>query len=236
MESHSTDEAPPEIYTEEWKWRLEQCPGLEGVTKPVPDRLPKVDPPTQEMRLKYWEDVLHKLDDIPRAQLSPEEQTNYDVYRREIEDSVADQKFRDYEMPANSDSAFWTDLGYTARRPFKTLTDYQNWTAQMHDIPRYFREQIANMRAGLARGFTPPQLTLQGREKSIATIAEGKPEDNLLYTPFREPMIGVEPADQEKLKREAAQVIGEVVQPAYAELLKFFRDEYVPQTRETIAA
>jgi Uncharacterized protein conserved in bacteria len=86
-------------------------------------------------------------------------------------------------MPANSDSAFWTDLGYTARRPFKTLTDYKNWIAQMRDIPRYFREQIANMRAGLARGFTPPRLTLQGREKSIATIAEGKPEDNLLYTP-----------------------------------------------------
>src|SRR5438045_7184500 len=86
------DERLRAIYTEEWKWRLEQFPGLEGVTKPVPDRLPKVDPPTQEMRLKYWEDVLHKLDDIPRAQLSPEEQTNYDVYRREIEDSVADQK------------------------------------------------------------------------------------------------------------------------------------------------
>ena len=158
----------------------------------MPDRLPKVDPATQEMRLRYWEDVLHKLDEIPRAQLSPEEQINYDVYRPEIENFVADQKFRDYEMPANSDSAFWTDFGYTARRPFKTLTDYKNWIAQMRDVPRYFREQIANMRAGLARGFTPPRLTLQGREKSIATIAEGKPEDNLLYTPFREPMVGVQ--------------------------------------------
>ena len=147
--AQSADERLRAIYTEEWKWRLEQFPGLEGVTKPVPDRLPKVDPATQEMRLRYWQDVLHKLDDIPRAQLSPEEQINYDVYRPEIENFVADQKFRDYEMPANSDSAFWTDLGYTARRPFKTLTDYKNWIAQMRDIPRYFREQIANMRAGL---------------------------------------------------------------------------------------
>src|SRR6266550_1151618 len=181
-ETQSGDDRLRAIYTEEWKWRLEQFPGLEGVTKPVPDRLPKEDPPTQEMRLRYWQDVLHKLDDIPRAQLSPEEQINYDVYRREIENFVADQKFRDHEMPANSDSAFWTDLGYTARRPFKTLSDYKNWIAQIRDIPRYFREQIANIRAGLARGFTPPQLTLQGREKSIASIAGGKPEDNLLCT------------------------------------------------------
>ena len=36
----STDEQLRAIYTEEWKWRLEQFPGLEGVEKPVADRLP----------------------------------------------------------------------------------------------------------------------------------------------------------------------------------------------------
>src|SRR5438094_3176450 len=123
--AQNADERLRAIYTEEGKWRLEQFPGLEGVMKPVPDRLPRVDPTTQEMRLRYWQDVLHKLDEVPRAQLSPEEQINCDVYRPEIENFVADQKFRDYEMPANSDSAFWTDLGETARRPFKTLTDYK---------------------------------------------------------------------------------------------------------------
>ena len=224
------------IYTEEWRWRLEQFPGLEGPAKPVPDRLPKVDPETQEMQLRHWEEVLRQVDGIPRAQLSPEEQINYDVFRPEIVTSIANQKFRDYEMPANSDSAFWTDLGYTARRPYKTLTDYKNWIAQLRDVPRYFREQIANMKAGMARGFTPPRQTLQGRDKSIATTAEGKPEDNLLYSPFRETMVGVPPAEQEKLKAEAAQVIREIVQPAYADLLKFFRDEYLPHTRTTISA
>src|SRR5262249_45664471 len=123
--AQSTDERLRAIYTEEWKWRLEQFSDLEGVEKPGPDRLPRGDPATQETRLRFWQDVLHKLDDVPRAQLSPQEQINYDVYRPEIENFVADQKFHDYEMPANSDSAFWSDLGYTARRPFKTLTDYK---------------------------------------------------------------------------------------------------------------
>src|SRR6478736_8840890 len=89
--AQSADERLRIIYTEEWKWRLEQFPGLEGVMKPVPDRLPKVDPATQETRLRYWQDVLHKLDDVPRAQLSPEGQINYDVYRPEIENFVADE-------------------------------------------------------------------------------------------------------------------------------------------------
>ncbi len=235
-EKPNADKQLRAIYNQEWQWRLEQFPGLEGSSQPVPDRLPKVDPATQEMRLKYWEEVLHKLDAIQRAQLSPEEQVNYDIYRREIEDFVADQKFRDFEMPANSDTAFWTDFSYTARRPFKTAIDYKNWIAQMRDIPRYFREQIGNMRAGMARKFTAPQQTLQGRDKSISAIAEGKPEDNLLYTPFREPMVGVPAADQAALKAHAAKVIRESVQPAYADLLKFFREEYLPNTRTTLAA
>ena len=45
--AQSADDKLRNIYTEEWKWRLEQFPGLEGVMKPVPDRLPKVDPATQ---------------------------------------------------------------------------------------------------------------------------------------------------------------------------------------------
>src|SRR5579864_6204177 len=235
-EKQSGDAQLRAIYTEEWKWRLEQFPNREDDTKAVADHLPKEDPPTQEMRQHYWEDVLRKLKGIPRAQLSTDEQVNYDIYRREIEDFVADQKFRDFEMPANSDTAFWTNFGYTARRPFKNAIDYRNWIAQMRDIPRYFREEIANMRAGLARGFTPPQATLQGREKSITAIAERKPEDNLLYTPFREPMVGVDASEQTRLKAEAAKVIQGIVQPAYASLLKFFRDEYVPHTRTTVAA
>jgi uncharacterized protein (DUF885 family) len=234
--AQSADAQLRAIYTSEWKWRLEQFPDQGDEKKPVPDHLPKVDAATQEMRQHYWEGVLHKLDGIPRPQLSQGEQINYDVYRPEIENFIADQKLRDYEMPANSDSAFWTDLGYTARRPFRTAKDSRNWIAQLRDIPRYFREQMANMRAGAARGFTPPRVTLAGRDKSIAQVAEGSPQDNMLYTPFKEPMVGVLPAEQATLKAEAAQVIRDVVQPAYADLLKFFRDEYLPHTRTTLRA
>jgi hypothetical protein len=48
---------------------------------------------------------------------SPEEQIGDDVYRPEIENFVDDQKFRDYEMPANS-VLLWTDLG-GRRRPLR---------------------------------------------------------------------------------------------------------------------
>ena len=157
--AESADARLKAIYTAEWKWREQQFPDNEDTRRPIQDHLPKTDPTTQAMRLRMWQDVLRKLDAIPKAELSSAEQLNYAVYRPQIEMLIAGQQFRDYEMPANADTTFWTDLGYTARRPFRTAQDYRNWIAQMKDVPRYFREQTEEMRHGLKRGFTPPQVT-----------------------------------------------------------------------------
>src|SRR5437870_13238502 len=101
-----------DVCSSDLKWRTDQLPDTEDSSRPVADRLPKVDPATQEMRLRYWEDVLHGLDAIPRAGLSAKEQVNYDVYRAQIATLIANQRFRDFELPANCDTTFWTALGY----------------------------------------------------------------------------------------------------------------------------
>ncbi len=232
---NAADERLRAVYTSEWKWRTIRLPDTEDSPRPVADRLPKVDPATQEMRLKYWQDVLRSVDAIPRASLSAKEQLNYDVYRAQIATLIANQRFRDFEMPANSDTTFWTDLGYTARRPFRHLVDYEHWVAQMRDVPRYFHEQMDEMRAGLKRGFTPPRITMAGRDASITAVTDVAAEASLFYTPFKD-MPGVPPARQESLRVEAVRTIREVVQPAYGELLKFMRTEYVPGMRTTLAA
>jgi uncharacterized protein (DUF885 family) len=223
------------IYTAEWKWREEQFPDNEDAQKPIQDHLPKVDPQAQAMRLSMWQETLRKLDAIPRAELSAAEQLNYDVYRPQIETLIANQQFRDFEMPANSDTTFWTDLGYTARRAFRNLQDYRNWISQMSDIPRYFREQIDEMRSGMKRGFTPPRVTMSGRDASITAVTDATPEGSLFYTPFRD-MPGISEADRTALRAQAVGVIRDSVQPAYRDLLTFIRSEYLPGTRTTLAA
>jgi uncharacterized protein (DUF885 family) len=223
------------VYETEWKWRDDQFPDNEDAQKPIQDHLPKVDTASQMMRLRTWQEVLRKLDAIPRAELSAAEQLNYDIYRPQIAGLIAGQEFRDYEMPANSDTTFWTDLGYTARRDFRNLQDYRNWIKQMQDIPRYFREQTAQMRAGLKRGFTPPRVTLQGRDASITTVTDAAPEASLYYTPFRE-MPGIPEGDKVALRAQALRTIQGTVQPAYVELLRFMRQEYLPGARTSLAA
>src|ERR1700748_2537789 len=201
------------IYSTEWAWREQQFADDEDSQKPIADHLPKVDPASQAARLRYWEDVLHRLAAIPRASLSPREQITLDVYYPQIQVLIASQRFRDFEMPANSDTTFWTDIGYTARRNFRTVQDYRNWIAQMRDIPRYFHEQMDEMRAGMKRGFTPPRVTMEGRDASITAVTHATPEASLFYTPFKD-MPGIAQAEQATLRADAVKVIREAVQPA----------------------
>jgi uncharacterized protein (DUF885 family) len=231
----SADARLQRIYTDEWKWREEQFPDNEDAQKPIQDHLPKVDPASQAMRLRTWQEVLQKLDAVKRAELSPAEQINFDVYRPQIQGLIDDQQFHEYEMPANSDTTFWTDIGYTARRQYRSAQDYRNWIGQMRDIPRYFHEQMDEMRAGLKRGFTPPRVTLEGRDASITAVTDATPQASLFYTPFKD-MPGISAAEQQSLREQAITTIRDTVQPAYRELLTFFRGEYFPGTRTTLAA
>ncbi|MFL6672093.1 MAG: DUF885 domain-containing protein [Massilia sp.] len=226
------------IYSEEWKWRVaQQLADDEDGRDTVSAALPHVDAATQQRRLAYWQGVFRRLDDVPRTALPPAERINYDVYRYQIAALIEAQRFREYEQPVNADSSFWTNVTWPARRPFKTLADYRNFIRQMAQMPRYFSEETANMRAGLARGFTPPKVTLAGRDAPLASVAEAKsPQDTVFYAPFKSMPASIPPAEQENLRQQAANVIRESVQPAYASVLRFVREEYMPKARASLAA
>ena len=76
-----------------------------------------------------------------------------------------------YEAPFNSDTFFWTD--FTPRQGFATAAAYRSYLARLRDVPRYFDEQIANMRAGLARGYTVPRVSVLGRDQTIEPYVKG---------------------------------------------------------------
>ena len=225
------------LYTREWAWRSQQNAGGDdenGGSRPA-DHLPRVDPATQDTRTAYWTQVLKELDAVPQARLSATDQVNYQVYRQQIEVLLDQQRYRAWEMPFNSDTAFWTNLGFTARGTFHSADDYRRYLAQLADIPRYFEDQTRNMRAGLARGFSQPRVTLTGRDQSIADVAEAKGEANLFYTPFKKMPASIPAAQQAELRKQALAAIDASVIPAYQTLLRFMREEYLPKARTTLA-
>ncbi|GGO89658.1 DUF885 domain-containing protein [Stakelama pacifica] len=232
------DTAFRKLYTDEWSWRQQQVSGDEdsGDAAIRPD-LPDVSPEAQAKRLARWQSVEKSLDAIDRSALSPANRTNYDVYRQQISVLIGQQQFKDYQRPLNSDTSFWGNLASTARQSFTTETDYRNYLSQLNQMPRYFDQQIANMRAGLARGFTPPKITLQGRDDTVRSVIDVKtPQDSVFYKPFATMPANIPDATKAELRAEAVEAITRSVIPAHQKLLTFLTKDYIPNAQASIAA
>ena len=237
--THDNDARFRQIYTQEWAWRNGQA-GVQasGETQVNNGRLDRVDAASQMQRQNEWQQVLKQLDGIDVKQLSPEEQINYAVYRAQIQNLLAAQQFKQWQMPFNSDSAFWSDVGYELDSDnLHNLKDYRSYLDRLGQVPVYFSQEIDNMREGLARGFSVPREVLNGRDVSIAAVAELKdPTQSSFYKPFLKLPDNIEPGDAEQLRTQARQLIADKIIPAYAQLLGFFRNEYIPKARTTLAA
>ena len=229
----SADTEVKALYDAEWAWRVKEFGDPDDDMTARAGYLPHVDAATQRRRLDYWSNKLAAVNAIPENQISAEK-INAAVFRTVLEAFVAQQKFHDYEAPFTSGGSFWASLA--PRGGLDDVAAYRAYIGRMRDIPRYFDEQTANMRAGLKRGFTPPQVSIEGRESSIAPFTVADAESNPFFTPFREMPPGISADDRAALRAEARIAIAKSVAPAYAKLLPFVRDQYIPHARTTLAA
>ena len=233
--AQTADERLKAIYDAEWQWRMAQTGQVQdGLETRAGDRLPCITPACQDARRAYWQRVLDQLAAIPDGDLSGEERLNKAVLTESLRAEVTGIGWRNFEMPMTSDSNFWSYL--PARAPFQTAEDYRLYIKRMRDVPRYFDEQMANMRAGMARGFTPPAITLKGRDDTLA--AQIRPAlESPFYAPFTlMPGLAISPFEQDQLKAEARTVIDTIVNPAQQRLLDFLRRDYLPGARQTTGA
>jgi uncharacterized protein (DUF885 family) len=92
------------------------------------------------------------------------------------------------------------------------------------------------MKAGLARGFTLPQVVLEGYEGTISSQVVEDATASLFYQPFEDLPFSVAAEKHEALRAAGRQAIREAVVPAYGEFLDFMVKAYIPGARQTIGA
>jgi uncharacterized protein (DUF885 family) len=218
------------LYEREWAWRQQQNAQL----RKADDDWPDVSAENWAARLAYWEDALEELAGIPRAELSHEGSINAAVFEQIIGTKASNARFRTFEAPLNSDTYFWGGL-HPQYGGFDNLAAYERYIGRLNDLPRYFGQHQQNMRAGLARAYTPPAITLAGRDASIeAYLATGR--DNPFAVPLNHFPANMTAAEQERMEAEVLAAIDAAVVPAYTELLRFMREDYLPNARSELAA
>lgn len=219
-----------------YRYGLEQSGQIElpdGNTEPG-DHLPSVTAKAQLDSADHAKRWLAELNAIDPEGFSPTARINAAVLRNLFETELGNAKFREWEMPFDSDSNFWSYLA--PQDQLDSAEDYRRYIARMNDLPRYFAEHTANARAGLKRGFSVPRVTLEGRDASLASYVVDDPEKSPFWKAFARMPARIPAAEQEQLRAEGREAIRTRVTPAYAGVLHFFRDEYLPKTRTSLGA
>ena len=228
------DQALRELYTQEWEWRqLEfRREKIDGRWQ-ASGRMPSIAPDDWQRRAGYWKQVLDAIDAIAPDALSSQERVNAAVFRSMIEADHNSATWRTWEAPFNSDSFFW---GYLVpRQPYAREADWERLFGRMRDLPRHFDQHITNMEQGLARGWSVPRVSIEGRDRTIEPYTRTDAGNPFLASIEAMPASIPEPR-RSQLQAEGRKVVLEQVVPAYSRLLSFIREDYMPRARTTIAA
>jgi len=227
------------LFDKTWETRLRESPTFATSVgrHEYDDKLGSMTPADLARRHEQAKAALAELDAIDRAALPPAERVNADIFRRQLESSIASYELGDYEMPFNADSGFHTGFSRLAEEmPLKTVKDYENYISRLKQWPRLVREEIALMRMGIARGFTVPRATLDGYEHTMSAHVVDDPAKSVFWKPFASFPSTIPEADRERLRSEGRAAVMEGGVAGYRELYDFFVKEYLPHARTTLAA
>jgi uncharacterized protein (DUF885 family) len=228
-----------ELFADEWEFRLRKNPLFATYCGDhrFNDKLPLVSEADQERRLAQERAFLDRLLVIDRAALAVREQTNYDIFRRAKENTLAEYEFFTYLMPITHMDGFHTDFPELPDRvPLDTVRDYESYISRLNAFNTYAGGHIELMRSGIRRGFILPAVVAEDIENSIRPHIVPDANQSLLFKPFGKFPDSIGKAEQKRLTHAGAVAIMDSVVPAYQSLLEFVTEEYVPASRSDIAA
>jgi uncharacterized protein (DUF885 family) len=227
------------LFADEWEYRKRENPFLAtrvGDSR-YDDRLPEVSPAAHARRVAANRRFLERLEGIDRTLLDEADKVNYDVFAFVLRHRIEGAPFRDWRIPLNSDSGFYMALNYAVRaQPFEDAQDYEAWLGRLRAFPAFVEQHMANMRQGLADGFTLPAEILDEVAGVIETIANVPTEESPLYAPFAAPPATIDAELAERLGELGRAAVELDVMPSLRAFHRFFVEEYLPGARPTLGA
>lgn len=176
--------------------------------------------------------VLEKLKKIDRAELSVSDRLNYDLFKKDYENSVERFKFKSYLLPINQRGGIQT-IQQTARLvPLETVKDYEDWLRRLEYFPVLTDQTIALMREGKRQNIMWAKKVLERVPAQIDAHIVEKTADSPFYKTFEKFPDGFSETDKNRLRAQAEKTIAEKVIPSYKKLREFFVGEYLPAAYE----
>jgi uncharacterized protein (DUF885 family) len=204
------------------------------------DLLPNYIGPEHIARVRALnQQYLDEIRAIDPAQLAPTDRISYDIFLSERLRAEESYRFPYRLLPINQISGLLNlmpALGSgTNAQPFATVQDYENWLKRLDGFVVWIDQAIVNMREGAHRGVVQPRAVVKKVLPQLEAMAVANATDSLFFAPVQQFPASFSAAERERLTAAFARALEEDLLPAYRRLRDFVRDEYLPQTRESVA-
>lgn len=224
------------LLDEHWEWTLVNSPVMAST---MGDRRFNQDWSDQslsaiEKRHAGARDFLRRVYAIDKNALSADDQLNYELFRRQLQDEVDEHQFNAFLIPFQHQGGIQNLDTLTNRLRFTTVQDYEDWIARLGKLDVLIDQIIDLADAGRKAGLMPPAILMQRMPEQLSAQVVEFAADSPYFRLFATLPESFAAADRERLRAEATAVIEDTVIPAYRKLDKYFNEKYLPEATETI--
>ena len=226
------------IFDEIWQYDMTRDPtyatyvGYPGQNGLWPDVSQAAVAADTEKRREF----LAKLRKINRKRLGDDSLLDWQLVEKNLAGQVDSSEFPDQYILIHQRGGVQQGIAETlSMMPQRNRQDFQDQLTRLTNASAYIEQNIAMLREGLAKGITPPQITLRDVPQQIRnTIPEDVNQSPLLssFTNFPDSISDDEEA---ALIAEAKRIITEQLYPAFNQLLVFMETDYIPNAASSIA-
>ena len=228
-----------DLFKADWDYTLDAYPELATYIG-VPGHEMKwtdLSPAAIAERRQLLHRPLTVLATIDRAQLTPADRVNYDLFKRQAEETLEGAKFPTELYKITQLSGVQQDLAQLfSMMPKATPAQLENQLARLQALPAVVDQTIALLQEGLKRGMTPPQITLRDVPDQVHAQIPDEAFKSPLLAGFNDLSPTVPGEEGTRLRAAAAKTYAEQVRPAFQRLEAFIARQYLPGARTTIAA
>ncbi len=183
-------------------------------------------------RHKSDEAFLARIEAIPSAGFSDQDQLSHDLLVRVLQQRIADFDLKEYEMPINQQNGIHTSLAdMPLSMPFDSVKHYEDYIARLHQIPRVLTQTTEVLRAGMKDKLMPVKFLAE----KLPVQCEGIIDADPFLLPTKKYPADISPEDQKRLTQQITDAINTAVIPAYKTFAAFLSTEYAPQGRSTLS-
>ncbi len=216
-----------------YAWLLRENPTYATAlgTRDHDDRIEDLSLPARDRQTAEAKAFLARLEAIPAEALSPADRVNRGVLGRLLEEGIEANSFRQRLMLFTTYSGWHQNFaGLADNLPFRTKADYESYLARIAQYPKQNDAALEITGQAVAGGFVLPCSVLGNYEKGIAGVIVEDPAKSRFYEPFTRPRPGdVSEAEWTSMQARARKLVTDVLNPAYAKHLAFYRTTYAPK-------